>query len=361
MSGRAIIIIVVGIIVVSGIILYNIEAASVSITQNVNRFYSGREAQNIAQSGVNMALGQLSNDATWRTGFPSVNMLGGKASVSVYDSTWNGRQVIKILSVGIMNIGTASQEKDTSIAYLPKGFYPPGIKGLVTAQTDVGTLGSFVIDARNYTMSGTLVPGTGTVAISTTKAFDQDGSSLIGGTNLLGTDFAPSASPDTSILYQGVSPTNFPGTPDSVMGGADNGYPEGTLKALAKSGAGGGQYSANGSGITIPLRGVTYIESSYGGGMDGTGILVIHNSGKNAVYSTTSGTFKGILIVDDLVRVHSNVYGAIVILTKNPSSGNCLGNGSGGAYYSREAIYQSTGSLTLLGHRSSGAVLAWWE
>src|SRR5437588_8182392 len=131
MSGRAIIIIVVGIIVVSGIILYNIEAASISITQNVNRFYSGREAQNIAQSGVNVALGQLASDREWRTGFPSMNLLGGKVSVTVSDSTWYGRKVIKIVSEGIMNYGTASEERDTSIAYLPQGLYPPAMQGLI--------------------------------------------------------------------------------------------------------------------------------------------------------------------------------------------------------------------------------------
>ena len=59
MSGKAIIIIVVGIVVVSGIVLYNIEAGSIAITRNVDRFFSGRAAQNIAQSGVNMALRQL--------------------------------------------------------------------------------------------------------------------------------------------------------------------------------------------------------------------------------------------------------------------------------------------------------------
>jgi hypothetical protein len=361
MSGRAIIIIVVGIIVVSGIILYNIEAASISITQNVNRFYSGREAQNIAQSGVNVALGQLGNDREWRTGFSSMDMLGGKVSVIVSDSTWYGRNVIKIVSEGIMNYGTASEERDTSIAYLPKGFFPPGIKGLVTAQTDVDVNGNMTIDGRDYKLSGVLNPGAGTIAVSTTKTFTAGGSSQTGGTNSSGTDYAPAGTPDPSVVESGVSSPNFPGTPDSVMGGADNGYPEGTLKAIAKSGAKGSQYSPDGSGITTPLAGVTYIESSYGGSMDGTGILIIHNSSKNAVYMNTSGTFKGIFIVDDLVHVHSTVFGAIIVLTPNPSSGNVLGNGNGGAYFSREAIYKSVISLQTLGHGSAADVLGWWE
>ncbi|TLY32691.1 MAG: hypothetical protein E6K56_02655 [Ignavibacteria bacterium] len=361
MSGRAIIIIVVGIIVVSGIILYNIEAASVSITQNVNRFYSGREAQNIAQSGVNVALGQLANDRQWRTGFPYMKMLGGKVSVTVSDSIWYGQKVIKIVSVGIMNSGTASEERDTSIAYLSKGIFPPGVKALVTARTDITVNGNMTIDARDHLPSGALGPGVGTYAIYSTKSFTPGGSSQTGGTNSSGTDYAPASTPGPGVVLTDVTWPDYPGTPDSVMGGTGNGFPEGTLKAMAKTGARGSQYSPDGSGIRTPLKGVTYIEGNYAGSMDGTGILVVHNSSRSAVYNNSTGTFMGLLIVDDIIHDHSTLYGAMVVLTPNPPAGNVFGNGNGGVYFSRDAIYNAVGGLQSLGHGSSADVLGWWE
>ena len=66
MSGRAIILIVVGILITSAVILYNIEAASTSIVANFNNEYLSQTAQNIAQTGVNMGLRQLANDGSWR-------------------------------------------------------------------------------------------------------------------------------------------------------------------------------------------------------------------------------------------------------------------------------------------------------
>ena len=42
--------------------------------------------------------------------------------------------------------------------------------------------------------------------------------------------------------------------------------------------------------------------------------------------------------VNDMVHVHSNVIGAVVILTPSPSSGNVIGNGNGSILYSTEAI-----------------------
>ncbi|MCK7527170.1 MAG: hypothetical protein MZV64_60940 [Ignavibacteriales bacterium] len=57
------------------------------------------------------------------------------------------------------------------------------------------------------------------------------------------------------------------------------------------------------------------------------------------------GTFKGIIITDDISGYKSNVLGAIVSLTINPSGGNIMGNGSGSLNFSREAILNATGVI----------------
>src|SRR5262245_37881777 len=89
MSGKALIIVVTGIIIVTSIILSTIGASSTRIVKNVGEYYSRQSAQDIAQSGVNIAIRQLVNDYTYRANTPwTLDMLGGKASIRVFDASF---------------------------------------------------------------------------------------------------------------------------------------------------------------------------------------------------------------------------------------------------------------------------------
>src|ERR1041384_5973240 len=125
MSGRAIIFIVVGIIITSALVMYNIEAASTGIVQNFNLTYFDQQAQNLAQTGVNMAVRQLSNDITWRTGFPLMDLLGGKVVVTAVDSSFSGLPAVLVKSIGILNYNAKFETRDTAIAYVRKNKYGP--------------------------------------------------------------------------------------------------------------------------------------------------------------------------------------------------------------------------------------------
>ena len=75
------------------------------------------------------------------------------------------------------------------------------------------------------------------------------------------------------------------------------------------------------------------------GNVEGTGILILHNSSTNAeIKNINSGTFKGLLIADDMVHIHTDILGAVVCLSPTPSEGNCIGNGNGNVLYSSTAI-----------------------
>ena len=119
------------------------------------------------------------------------------------------------------------------------------------------------------------------------------------------------------------------------------------LKSIAISGLNGSQYVTDPSTLSHPLSGVTYVELTdvlpfnkwEDADISGSGILVVHNTSTNArIKNMEAGIFKGMVIVDDLVHVHSTVIGAIILLTPNPSSGNTIGNSSGLILYSTEAI-----------------------
>lgn len=160
-----------------------------------------------------------------------------------------------------------------------------------------------------------------------------------------------------------------PGLARQHPGGPDNGFPEGTLKSYAQSGAGGSQYVIDPSKLKTPLQGVTYVESPSGSSwqsMDitGSGILIVHNAARNAVMKNmNSGTYAGLMIVDDPIHIHANIIGALIALTSKPSEGNCIGNGNGTVLFSSQAITDATSSLTGSGggNGSASKVLAWWD
>src|SRR6266850_3260703 len=145
MSGRAIILIVSGIIVISAIILHSIEAASTKIVENSTGYFLRQSARNLAQSGVNLSLRQLGKDHAWRSGYNSLKMLGGTVSVRVFDTTYAGLST----AIGIQSTGTVQDTTAVSTAYcyLPDGFFPTGMKGLLTLNGPNQVNGNITIDS----------------------------------------------------------------------------------------------------------------------------------------------------------------------------------------------------------------------
>jgi hypothetical protein len=322
-----------------------------------------------------MALRHLVEDPYWRSGFTLNNVMGGRGSVELNNVTFAGIPAIKITAIGHMNFGSTIRDYDsptgtlaraeTSIVYTPQWYIPGATKAAITANNPVLTLGNITVDGRDHSKTGTLLAGAGTYGVWTTKTYTQSGSSRVGGT-YSGTDYAPAKPGNANTYAQNQTwPGGYPGTPDSLLGGPAMGFPEGFVKAVAQSGYNGSQYVTNPSTLHYPLSGVTYVELPSAGtwqSMDitGSGILIVHNTSKNAIMKNlNSGTFVGLMIVDDLVHFHgATLIGGAVCLSANPSEGNCIGNGNGDVLYSREAI----GLSTLQPPRSSEAtVLAWWE
>ncbi len=369
MSGRAIIVVVTGIIIISSVIFYNIEAASTRITANFNDYYLRQSAQNIAQSGINLSLRQLANNRTWRTGFSNLNSLGGKVTVKLVDTVFAGvTNAISIQSVGFSEYGSKleTQAVSTVYAYFPPGLQPIAVKGLITLNGSNQANGNIDIDARDHDLAGNVVAGQGTYAVWTSGlSFTLGGSSQAGGT-VAGVDFGLSAPAGPGVIQLGqIYPGGYPGTPDSAFGGASSGYPEGTLKSIAQTGVAGSQYVTDPSKLKYPLSGVTYIELPTSGSnvwtppqpVNGTGILIVHNSAKNACIKNLDGSFAGIMVADDIVHLHGNFLGAIIGLTNSPT-GNVVGNGNARIKFSKKAIANAT-SFEVNG--SVPKVIAWWE
>ena len=360
--GNATIVLVLGLGLNIGLLSYHLLSRTGDSVENTAEYYETTVARNIANAAMDLTLQQLRINASWREGFAGVPFADGMMSATLSDTVSGGVNYVRITVTGEYN----GKSNTIIVLVRPIAFLPAAVRGGVTANSDVRTLGSLVVDGRDHTIGGSLIPNSGTLGISAVGSYSQAGNSKIGGT-VGGTDVSPSrpADPGTTEENAGWGSSGFPETPDEVMGGEANRFPEGSLKAIAMSGLNGGQYVTNPAGLSFPLSGVTYVELPSGGEWStidfagvSSGIIVVHNSAGNArMRNIDSGTFTGLIIADDIEHVHATIIGAVVSLIDNPA-GNCLGNGSGEVLYSSEAIRQATESAA---EGSIYSIVSYWE
>lgn len=377
MSGRAIIILLIGVIATATLAFNNIANFTNSSSSSMGDYYETQLAQNVSQSGMSIALQRLQATSPWNTlyslSFTVDPLLNGSVIYSYASKVFNGVNCVKVTSKG-----TVGQSTVVNVVYvrppLPGNKLQSNVKGAVGAATNISVLGNLTIDGENHNVDGSsVIGGSGTYAIWTTASVDfTKGSGQVGGTLYStpppdpknpsgGTDWIPRSKKDynTDVIMQGQSGPLFSG-PDSVFG-----YPKGTLKDIALNG--GGQYTNNPAvdKLQYPLWGVTYVELPNGTVWDspdlsGSGVIVVHSEATNAVIKNTTGKFSGLVISDDVVHVHSTIVGALVVLTIAPTEGNCIGNGTGKVLYSRQALTNAEnitqGKASVKDNR-----LAWWK
>jgi hypothetical protein len=384
MFGRALLFVILLNFIIVGFISRGMNTSNRRQTENLVAFSYRHDGRNIAQSGVNLALAKLAADTSWREGIASegspLGLFGGTVFVTAADTTFFGKKVVRVRAVATTAAGTSFARSDTSTAFVFRAFIPGSVRAAITTNNDVMTNGDLIVDGREHTIDGTLIPDAGRWALWTTRNYLMPaGSSTMGGTpDSPRTDIAPVGWPADSVVIRTnqVWPGGtFPGSPDSVFGGANAGFPEGTLKAIARSGIGGSQYTSNPATLTYPLRGVTYVETATSGpaqtwspaNITGSGVLVVHNTARNAIIKNLQvdkdKDFRGLLISDDIDKMNGAVIiGAVMSLKADLSAGNVIGNGSGEIYYSSEAIGEATTSfLKTKTYGSKNNVLAWWE
>lgn len=375
MPGKALILLIVGIISLSTVTFLNIFQAGDRMAQSSVSSYNANQIKNIAEAAVQMAVRKLIVDTTWRAGYSNLKLMGGNVNLRLADTVFEGKNVVKVEAFAKVFAGSESERSYMASCIYKRNvavtMFPTGIKGSITTNSNITTLGDLVVDGRDHSKTGILISGKGSQGVWTTGGLEQKGSSTIGGTDGTGTDWTPTKPGNDGVISTSqVYPGGYPGSPDSIMGGPANGYPEGTLKAIAQSGLGGSQYVTNPGDLTYPLRGVTYVEIPPGSpwnsaNITGAGILIVHNPSLTAgIYNINTGVFTGILMADDIVRIHNTIIGAVIGLSPNPPSGNCIGNGTGSILFSREAISAATNLANLISPNLNSVnqqILYWFE
>jgi hypothetical protein len=337
---RLILIIVVGGFITYGITNMNQNNNVTRATENSVINYAHTKARNIVNSSIQMFMSQVADDLNWRVPTPvTMNIFDGTATYTVTDTVFDGEDLIKF-SVTAEVYG---ETKKVEVYAKPMDPFPSGVEvnAAITTNNNILTLGNLTVDGRDHTLDGKLIPGEGTLGIWTTDIYTQSGASKVGGTNL-SIDYAPSKSPDPSIIASnqtwpsGVTPIS----PEEVMKDLPFSI---TLEEYAKSGDWDSQYVTDPSLLTYPLKGVTYVELPSGepwtdANIEGSGVLIVHNDQVDAIIKNTYNNFTGLIIADDIIHLHSTIIGAVISLTQNPSEGNTIGNSEGFVLYSKEAL-----------------------
>jgi hypothetical protein len=363
MPGRAIIVVLLGVIIITGLILSGIFRFNNSMQKNMVTDYQRKAAYNIAQSGANLGLRQLKDNPSYRSsGYPLIDMMDGKVSIRIVDTLVDSLTYVAVKSTGFINFGTSDQINYTSIA-IPPGSMPGFIKAGYTTNSIVSLNGNAVVDGRNHNIDGSLAPpgGTGTVGIWSTSTVNIGGSAIVGGT-VSGIDYAPDKPPYPGVFLENqVYPGGYPNTPDQVLGGAASGFPEGTLKKIAQSGIGGSAYiPVNTTYLPSVFSGVTFIDlnsKNQNLNMTGSGILVFNNVSITPLsVKLLNGGFTGIVILANNINIdklHGEIIGALVTTGTNPT-GNVALNSNGTILYSSQAILNAIKKI-------SAGNIVWFE
>ncbi len=397
--GKALLVIVLGTLTILAIVRLNFLEAVNSGSENAMKYYYDNEARNIGNSMVNMLLTELAENQDYRT-YESIgqDLIDGDVKYRVADTVLTGLDTLIKIEVTVEYF----EAKKTITSFTKKGdaagWVPPFIRGAWTANGNLNnTISDMYIDGRNYDTNLNLIPGTGTYGISSSVDFENKENAAIGGT-FEGIDFEMSYPENDKIIEENYDwGGSFPKTPDEILG-----YPDGTLKAIAKSGAEGSQYVLNPNKIDeeleFPLSGVTFVELTDGVDRDfkiiGTGnkgIIVVHGpdassrikglkwkerkldkdeveichkpdtpAEKTKVINesdlpghlghgdfegpcNTNEWFEGLIITDYSFHHHLDILGAILQLSPDlETEKDCNGNKDHWAKYSKEAIENAT-------------------
>ena len=382
--GKSVLIYVIGAFLIFTVAMLTSARIVDAGSQNSINYLSNAKARSICNSMTSILLSRLADSTDLRITEPeTMSLLDGTATYTITEVDESGEEeedddegedheghedddegedheghedddehegalsgLIKIYVSAIYNNVTRFQV--TYVSLSTNGTIPSSVQSLITARNAVSTSGNLVVDGRNHSSSGSLSEDDGALAIWTTSSYSQTGNSKVGGTYET-ISYAPSKPGNSNVIKTfSTFSGGYPDSPDEVFGGSSSGFTEGKLKSIAQSGDGGSQYVTNPSSLHFPLKGITYVELSSGGkwqstNIEGSGILIVHNaSGNSLIKNLNTGTFKGFVIADDIVHVHSSIIGAVFLLSSFPSDGNFIGNGNGSIVFSKDAITKAT-------------------
>ena len=284
--------ILIAILVIMGGSLYALafqESLLISIDQSRDKaFY-------LAEAGLDKKLQELRAGNT--NNISSTSLGQGTYSVTYNSSTKQVR-----------SIGTVNGLSKTVVAVVAKTI-PPGVKGALTSQGNISFSGDIQVDGRDHDSSGNLTGASGTFGASSGGTVSQGGSSDIGGNGI-----APASPANPATIEQNQSDNAWT-TPEQLLGvaaGSLDSYKTSNEPSWPMSGI----VYYTGSQIIAPDFGTSSTPS--------TGILILHNTDANSLLKNAHGTFKGLIIADNIIHINGNaeIIGGVIAKTSTQTTGD---------------------------------------
>jgi hypothetical protein len=320
----------------------------------------GHRADEVAAAGLEHAVAHFGTDGP-ATGWPVEGEVGGFDYVVsiVADSFdfgsgraavhWSGDRSLNDAGDGqpvwvLTSRAARGPWRASEIMRVTSSGLEIGIDSAIAAGGGFGLTGNATVSGVNVDENGQPVdptnPSTAGVCQENKAAFlveDGDGVETKGSADLGGNPTYAGNDPP----YVVADPSPTPVTPEEVLG-----LPAGALDDLRRTPA---EFAAD---PVVPLEGIVYITGDFGTGagsgpgLDGTGVLIVHNplfdprehDPADPLYdpsrvadpryrpavlgNKTGGTFRGVVIADriDVFTGQANVYGSVVTLSRTHES-----------------------------------------
>jgi Tfp pilus assembly protein PilX len=292
-----------------------------SKTASVRRTCSS--ALNLAEAGKEDALARLRKKTVTPTASQRVGIISqttlNNGTYAVSCSSDAAKTNLWLLSTGTAEGCTAQIAIEAT--YIVNGFDLSWVKGAITAKCTVNVSGNCAVDGRDWDTTGPGSPAAGKDGVWSCKDVSTDGSSAIGGNGAAPPH--PSGEAAGSV-EEGQSCASFPSSVEALLG-----LTVGSLDSYKKTPA---QFNA----MTKPFHGIVWVTASCGpvDFESSTGIMIVHNSASTAQLQTNGGTFKGVLIVDDM-KANGNFEAIGATFLLNATKGS---NGGADLKYSSKVL-----------------------
>lgn len=319
------------IFVVSLAIILNLVFATVYMTINATQRASGAKKRNVsslalAEAGKEKLYAEISTGTVTLT--PNTrtkiytDVVLGTGSFDVSCSTNASIDTVWIRSWGRDNVSKTGIGVIAAVSPLA-AFNALPINAALTSRPGVELKGNITVDGRDHDTNG-VYNGTGVYGVSTCGVLDIGGSSQVGGTAVAPGKIGPSDPRRSSIAKENIPVPPELASPETVLG-----LPAGALD----------KYKV--TTPTWPFHGIQYVTNSCGPLHVGnsSGILIVHTNIKSANAQFNTGTFKGLVIVDEMDKLNGTgkIVGAAVVLSDFAGAPK-FGNGYASVLYSSYVI-----------------------
>lgn len=343
--GRVVLIFLFGAFIAFGIYSLTTLRSSRESQIEATGSYRTNYVRNLSLSTLDILMSRLADSSKYRTNTEqTMNIMGGTSIFTIKDTIVFGDSVVQIR---ILSNYEGSKKEIIAYVKFSEGFVPPTLRGAITANANLSkTISDMIIDGRDHDLNGNVIPNQGIYGVSSGTTFTNLQGAMIGGT-VNKVDYPPKYPENPIVIEQNYNwGGTFPDSPDKILG-----FPEGTLKSVARSRVKGSQYVTSLSQLKFPLSGVTFIELPSTevkidlGKLDNSGILVVTNSTRSTRVTElkSSKPFKGLIIGDYMFHLHLDIYGGLILLSPNlEMNKECRGNNDKKIYYSSAAVKEAT-------------------